>query len=391
MSRIVFTDLKTTGHSFSVSVERDGHASETVCFEAPSSVSFGNDLIAHSLSTLAARNFSEVHYDFPVSSECLSRIKDFTICLPTSSSPADEEVWRRKEDGVTLSFSGGFDSLAALAIMPKHTKTVTLDFGGAFERERLSFSNFSPITIKTNIVETTLRAGSWSFMGIGAILAAKSTASRFLTFGGIMDQSPEAFYKPSPLIANNTFPAFSACGFISAPYVIGITELGTAKIIAQAYPERARDSLISLADPLSEKMSRKTLLLSYFEKRFKLDLNLPPLQMPAKPPYSFGQAMVVDTMATWFIKNYGADTAEKMVKPIPQEAYKIAAERSLDFFEGYNHKLYENFPAILKPGLYQALERFGLKPYNRADQEDFDAIGDMLANYRPLKGRNAAR
>ncbi|MGF6862606.1 hypothetical protein ABIE69_003196 [Rhodobacteraceae bacterium MBR-64] len=188
MTGIVFTDLRATQNSFSVTVETQGGVAESVIFEAPSSVEFGNDLIAHSLSTLAARKYRSVHFDFPVSIPCLHRIQDFTICLPTAASAGNEECWSRNENGVTLSFSGGFDSLAALALMPKGTRIVTLDFGGVFEREKVSYKKFNPLIVKTNIAETSLRSASWSFMGIAAILTAKVTKSRYLTFGGIMDQ-----------------------------------------------------------------------------------------------------------------------------------------------------------------------------------------------------------
>lgn len=389
MSNIVFTDFKATSNAFSVTVEKTDKPAEVVRFEAPSYVEFGNDLIAHSLSTLAARLHSSVHFDFPVSGACLRRIQEFTLCLPTAAAECDEEVWIRDEKAVTLSFSGGFDSLAALAIMPRETHRVTIDFGGQFERERRSFNHFDPLLISTNIAETSLRAASWSFMGIGAMLTAKHTRSRYLTFGGIMDQSPEAFYKPSPLVANNTFSAFSACGFISAPYVIGITEAGTAKIIAQAYPDKAVDALISLAPAMSEKMTRKSLLLSYFSERNGAALDVPDIIYPPKPPYKFGQAMVVDTMSSWFIKNFGRETAERMVSNIPEGAYEIAASRSLKFFEGYNQKLYENFPESLKSDLFKALEAYGLAPYDDEDQSDFEEVANMLATRRKIIGREA--
>ncbi|MGJ8545449.1 MAG: hypothetical protein ACSHWZ_08395 [Sulfitobacter sp.] len=387
MSKIVFTDLKATANSFSVTVSIEGAKEETVEFKAPSSIEFGNDLIAHSLSTIAARKYSEIHFDFPVSAECLSRIQDFTLCLPTAASNCEEEQWRRDETGVTLSFSGGFDSLAALAIMPKSTKLVTMDFGGNFERERLSFNHFAPLLVETNIAETSLRAASWSFMGIGAILTAKHTKSRFLTFGGIMDQSPEAFAKPSPLVANKTFPPFAACGFISAPYVIGITEVGTAKIITQAYPEKALDSLKSLSTPGSEKFIRKSLLLSYFEQKFGANFGIPTIVYPSKPQYEFGQSMVVDAMASWFVKNFGREIAEKMVSDIPPEAYEIAKNLSLNFFESYNQSFYENFPAALKPELFESLNRYGIHPYSAEDLEDFERLANMLATRRNISGR----
>lgn len=389
MSRIVFTDLCASAHQFEVTVEQDGAAPETLRFEAPRSVSFGTDLIAHSLSTVAAEHHAEVHFDFPVSAACLRRIRPFTHCLPTAAAIAEEERWTRNEAGVTLSFSGGFDSLAALALMPADTSLVSIDFGGDFARERRSFRNFDPIVVGTNIAETSLRSASWSFMGIGAILTAKTTRSRYLTFGSILDQAPQSFFKPSPFLNNRTFPPFAACGFVNAPYVIGVTELGTAKIIAQAFPEKARDSLMSLASPGSEKFARKGLLLKHFDGINGVSLNMPEIGFPDTPPYQFGQLMGGDTLSSWFIKHYGIETAARMISGIPERANELARTRSLRFLEGHNQDFYRDFPPMLKPGLEAALRRYGLDPYDDEDRANFDAVGDMIAQHRPIRGRTS--
>ncbi|SDE71771.1 cyanophycin synthetase [Paracoccus isoporae] len=389
MSRIVFTDFRSDGHQFEVTVERDDAPTETVRFEAPAAVSFGHDLIAHALSTLAARKYSDVHFDFPVSAACLGRIQPFTLCLPTAAAPAEEERWARNETGVTLSFSGGFDSLAALALMPGDTSLVSLDFGGQFARERRGFTSFDPIIIGTNLTETSLRSTSWSFMGIGAILTAKTTGSRYMTFGAILDQTADSFAKPPPYTRNRTFPAFSACGFVNAPYVMGITELGTARIIAQAYPDKARDALLSLSSPNAEKFARKGLLLQYYEKQFGLSLDLPEIRFLDRPTYKFGELMGGDTMSPWYIREYGAENAAKMTAEIPARAHEIARTRSLAFLEKYNQSFYQDFPAVLKPGLEAALRRYRMEPYDATDQADFDAVGDMLALRYEISGRAA--
>lgn len=56
----------------------------------------------------------------------------------------------KERTGCILNFSGGFDSLAALYLMPEDTKLVAIDFGGWFEREKEFFKQFHPYTLKTN-------------------------------------------------------------------------------------------------------------------------------------------------------------------------------------------------------------------------------------------------
>ncbi|MGF6862605.1 hypothetical protein ABIE69_003195 [Rhodobacteraceae bacterium MBR-64] len=98
--------------------------------------------------------------------------------------------------------------------------------------------------------------------------------------------------------------------------------------------------------------------------------------------------MVVDTLSTWFIKNFGSDVAEKMVSDIPAGAYELAKDRSLKFFEGYNQMLYESFPVSLKQDLLNALHHYGLNPYDEKDIDDFEAVADMLATRRKIFGRS---
>src|SRR5699024_6541660 len=84
-----------------------------------------------------------------------------------------------------LNFSGGFDSMAALALEP-NAHLVSLDFGGRFSRERQFFEKFQPNIIETNLVDLKLNRYSWTFMGIGALLFRDELNISSYAFGSIM-------------------------------------------------------------------------------------------------------------------------------------------------------------------------------------------------------------
>ncbi len=74
-----------------------------------------------------------------------------TITTPTRPIP-DNAPSKILADDVYLCFSGGFDSIAAKAILPASTHLISNEFGGAFEREALFFKQFH-----TQILQWDLR------------------------------------------------------------------------------------------------------------------------------------------------------------------------------------------------------------------------------------------
>ncbi|MHA7579446.1 hypothetical protein ACX12E_03535 [Paenibacillus vandeheii] len=113
-----------------------------------------HDLIALALSTLCGNVFSNIHFDLEVCSETIIEIEKFTKSRVTVSSELNSQMLKKNRTGdanISLNFSGGFDSLAALCLMPEKTKLVSMNFGKSFERERTIFlwiliPTLSPLT-----------------------------------------------------------------------------------------------------------------------------------------------------------------------------------------------------------------------------------------------------
>ena len=163
MNSIVFSGLKKSVGLIVCKYE-DSKNSGDLYFELNMAVSPSNDLIAIALSTLCGRgNYQSIKFDFDISNQAAERIKDFCraeiACGIHSKSSIEQNVLTKNKSA--LSFSGGFDSLAAKFLMPDDTVLISMDFGGKFAREREFFNEFDTHKVTTNLLETHLRANSW--------------------------------------------------------------------------------------------------------------------------------------------------------------------------------------------------------------------------------------
>lgn len=387
MKKITFSEIEisSTGFSTTIIEESDStHNKWSIYFTLNKDITVYNDLVALSLSTLCGRNnYSDIHMDLEISSYMFNKIRDFTLSNLSARSLTDNiaDYLQAQRNGVTLNFSGGFDSLSALCLMPKETNLVSMAFGGRFGREKGFFEKFDPIVVSTNIIETPLRSNSWSFMGIGSILTSSHYNTKFNTFGGILEASPNNFDKSPAAAKNVTFPPFSAAGMINAPYTLGLSEVATMHVIAQAMPDMVSESLDSLAEPGTEKRYRKQVLAEIMTARHGVQLNINKLPAPTKQHFSFGQNFAADFLSLYIIKHAGYDVASNTIMNIPHEFIALSEKLSLDFYERINTNFYLNLPKELKSHFYQKCMIYGLEPYTRNDWDEFLVVTNHLASH----------
>src|SRR5699024_2416137 len=103
-------------------------------------------------------------------------------------------------------------------------------------------------------IDTNFRKNSWTFMGIGSILFSDFLQTDIHTFGSILGASVISNSKKAAM-NHNPIP-FKAAKIENAPFVMALTEAGTAKIALESYPELIKESLNSLANPKEEKRYR---------------------------------------------------------------------------------------------------------------------------------------
>ncbi|MHA7303929.1 hypothetical protein ACX80E_01575 [Arthrobacter sp. TMN-49] len=382
--RIRFESLRISdARRIDVRCVRTGVAVEPddLWFEFSKPVSLLTDNIAIALSTLCGRAFAAIHFDFAVSHAVLASVKALTLAEVSSAGHVTPVKVPRA--GLQLSFSGGFDSLAALCLMPDETNLVSMDFGGRFSRERAYFENFPTVTVSTNLVALGYNKHNWSFMGSGAILVSDHFRAKYLTFGGIL----EAFagnLSPNPVAAKNTTPEpFKAAGYANAPYVLGLTEIGTLFVLAEYRPDHIRESLKSVASPGEEKLYRKQVLAQIVGDRLGKSIDLEITPKPPKPDFAFGQSFALDFLSLYVAKHAGQTVASDLVRDIPAEVFALSKKLDLTFFERANPNLYGSFPAELMGGIADRLAWAKMPFYTEKDWAEYAQVRDILKKHYP--------
>ncbi|WP_143588122.1 hypothetical protein [Tersicoccus phoenicis] len=381
-----FGDLRVTDATrIDVNCELRGgpqDGSYPLWFEFSQPIGLTQDSIAIALSTLCGRAFERIELDLSPSDETARAIEKFTLAEVKTSGRRAMQSSKRK--GILLSFSGGFDSLAAYSLMPRDTRLVSMDFGGRFGREREFFQHFDTLTVSTNLLETPLKNNSWSFMGCGAILAAAHSRAKYHTFGSILEASPDNLRQTPAAAANKTFPPFHMAGLTNAPYVAGLTEVGTLIVLAHYHPDLIAPSLRSLASPGEEKLYRKKVLARVVSARFGWDITTPDVTKPSTPHFSFGQNFALDFLSIYVARHGGPDLADELVSGIPDHILASSSRLHLTFYERADTTLYLNFPADLAAGLARNLASAGVRPYTELDWVEFQQVRSLLAPYHPV-------
>lgn len=390
--KISFTDFELTngyiGFSFDIKCGLEEIGEENsgfIYFKLMPDILPRSNLIAIAISTLCGRkNYDNIHFDLNVNSSIITDISKFTLAKVTSKPSFEHPIKRKNKNNITLNFSGGFDSLAAKCLMPEEHSLVSIDYGGRFSRERQFFEKFSHCIMETNIVDSPLRKNSWSFMGIASILFSDYLETNYYTFGGILEAGVNNISE-NPIAAKNiSFPPFLAAGMENAPYVLGLTEIGTLKVIANYHPELIASSLDSLANPGEEKRYRKQVLASILSEKMEMDFGLNIIDRPSKIHYKFGQYFAPDFLSFYVIKNAGEEIASHTISHIPYEVVEAAERLSLNFYERVNTNFLVNFPKQLRSDLLLKLDYADVIAYTEADWKEFNEIRQILSKYHKL-------
>lgn len=383
MSEIRFQNLNISAERIDVEA-KTADASYDLYFEFDRPIAASCTAVAIAMSTLCGRTFSKVTFDFPVAPHVVPAIKELTQSVVESSG--EERVPAGKRSGTLLSFSGGFDSMAAKMLMPDDTNLVSMDFGGRFAREREFFDKFDTLRISTNIVDTPLRSNSWSFMGIGAILTSDYFRAEYHTFGGILEAGPDNMRAAPAAARPNTFPPFRAAGYVNAPYVLGLTEIGTLSVMLRQEPGIVAQSLISVASPGEEKLYRKAVLADVVAESLGVKLARADVPAPEVPHFQFGKNFALDLLILYVISRTGDKGARGLAGGIPDTAVSLATRLDLTFMERANPTLFEKFPTALTPGFHKKLAENEIRWYSEKDWREFGLVRDFLKAFHPAVG-----
>lgn len=347
-------------------------------YEFDRRVPTSSTLVALALSTLCGTRFDRVSFDFEVEESALETIRGFTraVVQAIGTSDSRRQTYR---GGNVLSFSGGFDSMAALALMPDDTHLVSIDFGGWFTREADFFARFEPLTVSTNIrrvpdQRTALARNHWTFMTTGAILAHDYFAAEYHTFGTILGGT---FAQSMP--GERRVPLLDAAGYKDAPYTNGITEVGTAKILLKARPDLVTDSIASLAGKGDRKRFLKIALTTLMNERLGGRADIPALPEEWDRKIPFNDSYTTSLGALYFFACDRAEFIEPLFSEIPEDAVEFARTHDFSFMEKVNLDHSAHLPAELWADFQVKLDSFGIRPYSEKDWEEVKAVRDYLA------------
>lgn len=352
-------------------------------FKFNKSISVRNDLIALALSTLCGKSYSNIYFDLEINQSTYNELKKFTNAnievLKINNTETISET-RKNKDNIILNFSGGFDSLAALCVMPKNTKLVAIDFGGWFERETAFFKKFNPYTVSTNFRQLKYDRSSWTFMGVAAILFSDYLEAKYNVFGTILEGTTYHFHEFENNSINVTIPPFSSAGLNDIKYIAGLTEVGTAMVITYYKPEIVNESLISLSNPGTEKRYRKQLLTQIVCEKYNRSIEID-ITEPPKTKISFGDNFALDFLALYEIKNAGLEEANKTICNIPREAVELVDKLKLVFYEKLNTNFLNSIPENLRKDYLAKLADANIYPYDEQDWKEFRLVTEFLSQY----------
>lgn len=378
-NEIRFFGLAISPSRISVNVSYNRGTFE-IFYEFDRRVSSTSSLVALALATLCGRAFERIVFDFEVDRVSLNVIRAFSRseveALEGGSSPL-----RHGTSGNVLSFSGGFDSMAALALMPEDTRLVSLDFGGWFTREARFFRKFEPVIVTTNLRRvpdqpSSLARNHWTFMATGAILCADYFDARYHTFGSILGAT---FAKSSP--NPRRVPLLEAAGYTDASYTDGITEAGTAKILLHYRPDLVVESIASLAGDRDRKRFLKTALIELMSGRLvtppDISLNLPDQW---KDQIDFTSSYTTALAALYFYHCGRGELIEPLFSSLPGDIASFVKSHDLSFMEKVNFDHVSNLSAELWPDYFEKLARYGFRPYSERDWEEVRAVRQYLNN-----------
>ncbi|OFN17707.1 hypothetical protein HMPREF2604_08320 [Corynebacterium sp. HMSC055A01] len=348
-------------------------------FQLPHGFKPHSDQVAAAVGAVFGNRFEVIEFNEPLTTRAVEKLSSATktqwkvpsICKGSPTSG----------DNIALSFSGGFDSLAALAVLGETANLVSIDFGGGFERERKFFSKF-----ETAMVETNARKfeSSWTFMGLGVILLREFYGADYFAFGSIFEASPWNFLSRSGRIRSH--PVFDAAGLTAVNPIVGLSEFATADLAVRKYPEQIVDSLLSLASVKSEKFYRKMLMLELSKRRNGLTIDTGALPSPEWDScLQIGTSFAADFLAPGMFKFLGSKAKNWM--DAPQALVDNFTNLSLDFYWRDNTENVMDVPPRIAAKIASGKAELGVEAYRSRDWDELREVISFLKLFHSFPGR----
>lgn len=376
--------IDLSGTSLTVTLESSDEGEQLVEFSMPEGYHLDRELVMIAVTTLIGTKYDVVRTAIPLSERCQRDVA--ALCAADVEAPTTaEREHRERGHKLALNFSGGFDSMAALALLPDDVELVSLDFGGAFARERDFFQTFQTTILPTNFRQLGLALNSWSFMGVGPILLRDHLGIGSYGFGTILEATPYNLIDGLDF-RNTPNPWFRAAGLSQFNPALGLTEVGTAMLLQSRFPQHVEASLTSLAAPSSEKAYRKALMLHLAGRLTGNSFDVP-TDAPAQSFLTFGKALPTDFLSLYVLKHLGPEIAGHLVGGIPDRAHEMVKELRLTFYERLNTNFYNHVEPDSRALVVSRCADAGIGLYDETDWREFALVRDLIAEHHTIPGR----
>lgn len=337
-----------------------------------------NDAIAVALSAMCRVIYKEIYIDLEINNKVIEEMKKFNKS-EISCKRIIQTIPNSVGEDYSLNFSGGFDSLAAMYLLPD-VRLVSVDFQETqHQRERDFFSLFD-----TNIVSTNARKygfpAYYGFCGIGSILWADYLGIKAQFSGNILEEGPYNLREGEQ--ARSKIGFSTAYGIKHYNLTTGFTEVGTTTIVCHYAPDYVNKSLISLANPRTEKRYRKQLLVQIVSKKLNKEIEIDKT-LPPKNPYKWGEYFATDFLGIYILKKLGADVINKYLKSIPNEIFDLSNQLTLSFYEKFNTNYLYYLPVDIRGTFLSRMADAGIMPYNERDWKELRIVADCLSKHYP--------
>lgn len=374
---VTFENIRfDAGNRLSIDVVDSVRGNSCLWFQLPTPVRPRDDVIALCLATLCGKVYDSVEFDLVYSERCAQSLRKITGAEVTA--PSGPEYYRRRGATAALNFSGGFDSLAVLEMMPQDTALISLDFGGRFARERASFSNFATNIVATNLVDLGWHRNSWEFMAVGTILLRDQLDLGTYAFGTVMEASRD-FLAATGSFVPAVIEACAYLGLTSHNPVRGLTEIGTLAVAARSYASTFASVAESVANAPEAKYTRKILMMTAVAERFHLDLPIPELPS-ARAWYDWGDDFANDFLAPYLVSVLGVERVQGMYKTaLPADVLDFATSARLRLYERFNPEIVAASAGPLAPRAYEVAAACGVFSYDRTDWAELEQLAALLS------------
>lgn len=344
-----------------------------------------DDLIAVFFAVLAGPGLANLQMDLAVTPEISAAIERFCGCKLAAERVDPAEVEAERE-GLALSFSGGFDSLAAKALLPGSPALISMDFGGWFQRETDYFERFDPYIVRTNFRMAGFGRRSWMFMLAGVILLRDTLGIRTYSTGSILESSPW-HYRRNLEGMPGAHPLLSALGLRQLNPTIGITEVATTMLTMRHFPDEVAASLKSLAAPTTGKSLRKQMLVATLHRRGRVRLDYEPSVAEFDtPPLRWGQSLTDDMLTPYMLRHAGESEARSLMADIPDAVVELAESATLSFYERYHTGLYQRVAPSTMRHVRNTFAAAGIEPFAERDWVEYRAVIEILRRTHDLPG-----